>query len=214
MVLASGADEIGHHAHQLLAHRILGAPALDRGDAVLGRHRLAVVPFQAVAQREGPGELVGRDLPLVDHLRLDLELVVEGKQRVVDHVAVMGGDQRRRPDRIDDLEVRMQRHLERGLRVGGRGEGQRSGKRTDDTTTRSSSMKSLLSPRTRSNNRAVSRPARRPTAPASPSISREAGHGRRRPRPRACRCGASPPRRRRSAARRARSWDRAPPARP
>ncbi len=81
-----------------------GAPALERGDAVGGRHRLAVVPFQAVAQGEGPGELVGADRPAVDHLRLDLQLVVEREQRVVDHVAVVSGDQRRGPDRVEDLE--------------------------------------------------------------------------------------------------------------
>jgi hypothetical protein len=93
------------------------------------------VPFQAIAQGEGPGELVGRDLPLVDHLRLDLELVVEGEQRVVDHVAVMGGNQRGGPDRIDDLEIRMQRDLERSLRVGGRRKRSGGDKRTSKTTT-------------------------------------------------------------------------------
>ena len=76
-------------AHQLLAHRILGAPALDRGDAVLGGDRLAVMPFEAVAQGEGLGELVGRDVVLVDHLRLDLELLVHREQRVPDEVAVI-----------------------------------------------------------------------------------------------------------------------------
>ena len=42
---------------------IARAPAPDRGDAVLGLDRRAVVPFEAVAQREGPGELVVRDGP-------------------------------------------------------------------------------------------------------------------------------------------------------
>jgi hypothetical protein len=88
-VLASAPSKLGDEGHELLAHRIARAPALDRGDAVLGRHRLAVVPFEAVAQGEGPGELVGRDLVLVDHLRLDGELLVEREQRVVDHVAVV-----------------------------------------------------------------------------------------------------------------------------
>ena len=44
--------------------RILARPALDRGDAVLRRHRLAVMPEQAVAQRERVGLAVGRDLVL------------------------------------------------------------------------------------------------------------------------------------------------------
>ena len=67
----------------------LGAPALDRGDAVGRRDRLAVMPFEAVAQGEGVGELVGRDVVLVDHLRLDLELLVHREQRVPDEVAVI-----------------------------------------------------------------------------------------------------------------------------
>ena len=107
--------------HQLLAGRVLGGPALDGGDAVLGRDGSAVVPGEAVAQREGVGELVGRDLVLVDHLRLDLAVRVGGKQRVVDHVAVVADDVGRGPDRIDDLEVRVHHGPQRLLRVRGCG---------------------------------------------------------------------------------------------
>ena len=103
-------------AHHLLAHRIAGGPALDRGDAILGGDRLAVVPFEAVAQREGPGELVGRDVVLVDHLRLHVELLVHGEQRVPHHVAVVALDVGGGPDRIEDLHVRMHDDLE-GLRL-------------------------------------------------------------------------------------------------
>jgi hypothetical protein len=71
------------------------------------------VPFEAVAQRERPGELVAAHAPFVDHLRLDLQLFVEREQRVVDHHAVVGADERRGPDGIDDLEVGVERHFQR-----------------------------------------------------------------------------------------------------
>ena len=47
--------EAGDEGHELLPHGVAGPPALDRGDAVLGRDRLAVVPCEPVAQGEGPG---------------------------------------------------------------------------------------------------------------------------------------------------------------
>ena len=100
--------EAGDEGQELLPHGVAGPPALERGDAVLGRDRLAVMPCEPVPQGEGPGQLVGRDLVAIDHLRAHLELVVEREQGVVDHVAVVDGDQRRRPDRVDDLEVRVQ----------------------------------------------------------------------------------------------------------
>src|SRR6185369_9693246 len=93
----------------------------DGGDAVLGRDGTAVVPDEAVAQREGVGELIGRDLVLVDHLRLDLAVGVGGKQRVVDHIAVVADDVGGGPDRIDDLEVRVHHGPQRLLRVCGCG---------------------------------------------------------------------------------------------
>ena len=71
--LVVGRLDAGGEIHQLLAHAVVLAPALQRGDAVFRRDRLAVMPFQAVAQGEGVGELVVADLP-VRHLRLDLEV--------------------------------------------------------------------------------------------------------------------------------------------
>ena len=103
---------LGHLGPQDLAQRIAHRPALERGQHVLGRDGLAVVELEPVAQREGPGELVGRDVPLVDHLRLDLQVVVEREQRVVDHVAVVAHDEGRGPDRIEDLEVRVHDHAQ------------------------------------------------------------------------------------------------------
>ena len=92
-------------AHELLAHRVPGAPSPDRGDAVFRRDGRAVVPQQAVAQHERVGEAVAGDREGVDHLRLGLVLLVEREKRVVDHVAVVAGDVDGGPDRIDDLEI-------------------------------------------------------------------------------------------------------------
>ena len=75
----------------------------------------AVMELQAVAQREGVGELVVAELALVDHLRLDLELRVDREQRVVDHVAVVAGDVGRGRDRIEDAQIRLRHELERLL---------------------------------------------------------------------------------------------------
>ena len=104
--------EVLHEVHELLSHRIARRPALDRGHAVGSGDRLAVVPFQAVTQREGPQHLVGRDLVLVDHLRLDGVVLVDREQRVVDHVAVVAGDVGRRPDRVEDRQVAVLHELQ------------------------------------------------------------------------------------------------------
>ena len=116
-VLASPTVIAVDEGHHLLAERVLRGPALDRGDAVLGRDRRTVVPGQSVAQRERIGELVRRNVVLVDHLRLDLALLVHREERVVDHVAVIAGDVGGGPDRVDDLEVGMHHHLQGGLRI-------------------------------------------------------------------------------------------------
>jgi hypothetical protein len=85
------------------AERAAGAPAAQRGDAVGRRDRLAVMPFQAVAQREAVGQAIGRDLPVLHHLRLDLALGILRKQRVEHHVAEGARD-------IGRGEMRIERH--------------------------------------------------------------------------------------------------------
>src|SRR5688572_9671025 len=42
--------QVLHEGEQLLAHRVLLGPAFERGHAILGRHRLAVVPEQTVTE--------------------------------------------------------------------------------------------------------------------------------------------------------------------
>ena len=85
---------------------------LMRGDAVLGGDGLAVVPFEAIAEREGPDRLVGRDLVLVDHLRLDGVALVGCEQRVVDQIAVVARDVGSRPDRIEDRQIAVLHELQ------------------------------------------------------------------------------------------------------
>ena len=97
--------EAGDEAQQFYAQRVARAPAFQRGDAVLRRHRLAVVPFEAVAEREGVDELVRTQREAVDHLRLGHELVVHGEQRVPHHVAVVAHDVGGGPDRIEHFQV-------------------------------------------------------------------------------------------------------------
>ncbi len=68
--------------------------------------------FEPVAQRKGVGELVARELPLVHHLRLDLEFGVGREQRVVHHVAVVARDVGGGRDRIQDAQVGLRDELQ------------------------------------------------------------------------------------------------------
>ena len=114
--LIDGRHLLGRPAQQA-AQRVLVGEALDRGQHVGRSDRLAVVPSEAVAQLEGPGELIVAHRPALDHLRLDLELAVEREQRVVDQVAVVAHDVGSRPDRIEDLQIRVHDHPQRLVRL-------------------------------------------------------------------------------------------------
>ena len=113
---------------QQAAQRILGGEAPDRRQNVRRRHRLAVMPLQALAQLEGPGELVVAHRPALDHLRPRLELGIEREQRVVDEIAVIADDVGGCPDRIDDLEIRLHDDFQR---LAGLGLGRRCGEQRD-----------------------------------------------------------------------------------
>jgi CRP/FNR family cyclic AMP-dependent transcriptional regulator len=104
-----------------LSESISLRPALDRGDAVGRAYGLAIVELESVAQRENVSELVFAELPFVDHLRLDFELLVRGEQGVVHHVAVIARDVRGGPDRIEAAQVGLRDELEHGLRQCRRG---------------------------------------------------------------------------------------------
>jgi hypothetical protein len=79
---------------------------LQRGHAILSRYRGAIVPLQAVTQRERIGELVVGNLPF-RHLRLDLEVGIGRQQRIIDHVAVVALDVGGGDDRVEQPQVRM-----------------------------------------------------------------------------------------------------------
>ena len=100
--VASIDGELGEHD---LAEAVGLAPALQRGDGVGGRHGAAVVERQAVAQRDRVDQAVVRHVDAFGHLRLHLEVRVDGEERVVDQVAgvadgVVGGG-----DRVDGVDV-------------------------------------------------------------------------------------------------------------
>ena len=100
--------------HEELAEAILLSPALQRLHAVFRHDRLPVVPSQAVAQRERVLHAVRRHGGPIDHLRLDLKVLVRAEQGVVHEIAVVARDVGGRPDRIEDLQIGL-RHEAKGL---------------------------------------------------------------------------------------------------
>ena len=68
--------------------------------------------LESVAERERVGQLILGEFVLVHHLRLNLELGIGGKQRVVDHVPVIAGNVRRGRDRIENAQVGLRNELE------------------------------------------------------------------------------------------------------
>ena len=131
---------LGDEAHQTLADAILGAPALQRGDHVLGRDRRSVVELEPIAQGEGIGEPVRADLVLAHHLGLRLLVAVVAEQRVVDQCAMDVGDRLGGPHWIDDAHIGMHHRLEYlflRLHVGGgkrHGQRKRAGENTPEHT--------------------------------------------------------------------------------
>ena len=91
--------------HEQLPLAVLAAPAPQRRDHVFRHDRLAVVPQEAIAQREGVLQGVVAHLPGVHHLRPDFQVFVQGEQHVVDHVTVVAGDVGGGPDGVDDLQI-------------------------------------------------------------------------------------------------------------
>src|SRR6202012_4658712 len=100
-----------------LSERIACCPAIDAGDSVPGRDRLAVVEFHLAAQAEGPGEAVARNLFRFDHLALDLQTCVHPVKRIPYQEASVAGDVSGGPDRIKVGEVGV-RHQAHGARCG------------------------------------------------------------------------------------------------
>ena len=92
---------------KLLARAVALAPAVHGSDHILAGHRRAVVELEPVAQSELIHLAVFADGPLVDHLRLRVELGIAGEERVVDHQPVDAGDGLRRPERVERADIRM-----------------------------------------------------------------------------------------------------------
>jgi len=125
-----------HHGidplHEELSEHVALAPALDGRHAVLGGHRSPVMPVEAVAERDGVNEPVVAQGIAFGHLRLDVEIRIRGEQRVIDRIAVIAGDERGGPDRVDVLQIRVDRHIQLGLTRRREGEGEAERRRRHD----------------------------------------------------------------------------------
>jgi hypothetical protein len=98
------------------------------------------VPLEVVAEGERVLHAVLRRAPLVDHLRLDLELLVGAEERVVDEVTVVARDVRGGPDGVEDLQIGLGDEPERaatllGVHVRRGDRGRRRGGAADEGAT-------------------------------------------------------------------------------
>jgi hypothetical protein len=100
--------------HEELAKAINPSPALQRLYAVLRQDRLPVVPSQAVAQRKRVLHAIWRHGGPIDHLRLNLKVLVRTEERVVHKIAVVPRDIGGRPHGIENFQIGV-RHEAEGL---------------------------------------------------------------------------------------------------
>jgi hypothetical protein len=89
------------------------APPLQRLHAIFRHDRCAVVPPEAVTQREGVLHAVLGDGGSIDHLGLDSEILVGAEEGVVHEIAVVACDVGGRPDGIEDLQIGLGDETER-----------------------------------------------------------------------------------------------------
>jgi hypothetical protein len=69
---------------------------------------------ESLAQGETPQPAVLLDGVALDHLRLDRKVIGRAVQRVEDEPAMVLGNDRRRPDRIEGAEIGLRDELEDG----------------------------------------------------------------------------------------------------
>ena len=110
-LVALGAQLVGG-GEQRLAERVLLAPAIDAGHAVLGQHGLVVVELEAVAQGEPPQLAVLAHHVPGDHLRAGFVLAVGAVERVEHHEAMIAGDVGGGPMRVEHGEVGLRHELQ------------------------------------------------------------------------------------------------------
>jgi hypothetical protein len=109
--------ERGCDREDATAERAAGAPAAQRRHAIGRRDRLAIMPFQSVAQREAVGQAIGRDFPVLHHLRLDIALGILREQRVEHHVAERARNIGRGKMRIERDDLRLEHRDEIACRM-------------------------------------------------------------------------------------------------
>lgn len=133
-----------HRRQQHAPEAVARGPSAQGDDAVLGRHRRAVVEGQAVAQGEAPFQPVGRDGVALRHLRPDRAAGILGEERVEDMIAEAARDRGRGRMGIEDHHLRFQHHRDGtgGARQARRGEkrGHGDGARPEKTAARGAQL--------------------------------------------------------------------------
>ena len=105
-------DLLGQRIQPLPQHIAL-RPANDRGHAITPAHRLIIVEFQALAQRDRPGQPITADLMPRRHLRLHPILRIQPIKQVIDHEAVIAHNHGRAPNRVNTGQVGLRHEAQR-----------------------------------------------------------------------------------------------------
>ena len=111
--------EVCDEGHQFLTGGILRCPPLDRRDTIVCCDRLAIVRSRPSRSTNVYISLSADTSYRVDHLRFDFASRIRREQCIVDHIAVIAHDVGSRPDRIEDLEIRVHDNTQHFLRMGG-----------------------------------------------------------------------------------------------
>ena len=107
-----GAD-LGDACGKRSADRIARRKAIDAGDAITGHHLAAIMEKQPITQGQFPQQSIGTGGEAGQHLRVDVERVVDAKQGVENRQRIVAGDVGGGPHRIEGRQIGM-RHEAQG----------------------------------------------------------------------------------------------------
>ena len=99
-LVVEGLDLV-QYRRERLAERVLHHPPCQRRGAVDGPHLFVVVEQQPVAEGEGPGQFVRRQIVTGAHLRTRFEMLVDAVKHIVDQITVRHRRARDGPDRVE-----------------------------------------------------------------------------------------------------------------